>query len=200
MVDRYRTIVLLGLPGTGKSTQGRVLGELPGFTYFDAGGMFRSLDPASQNGAQVHEYLGRGELVPDALALSIWLARVREKMRQQTADAGEVLIAGGMPRTLAQATHLEDQLAVVHLFQLECDDAHLIERLLARADHEGRTDDANEATIRRRIQLHREQLKPVVDYYSPDRVTRIDAGASILGVLEQLVSAMVKLQRAGVLP
>src|SRR5690606_1007896 len=73
MADRYRTLLLMGLPGTGKSTQGRVIGQLPHFAYVDAGEIFRALDAASQRDRDVQGYLQRGELVPDEWAISIWL-------------------------------------------------------------------------------------------------------------------------------
>jgi hypothetical protein len=47
MPEKYRTIVLIGMPGSGKGTQGSALGRLPGFHYFSSGEMFRSLDRAT---------------------------------------------------------------------------------------------------------------------------------------------------------
>ena len=199
MADRYRTLLFMGLPGTGKSTQGRVIGRLPTFVYVDAGEVFRGLDAAAERDREVLGYLQRGELVPDELAISIWIDHLQRLMQEGGFTPGpQTLIAGGMPRTLEQARRLADRLDVVRLFMLDCDDeAILVERLRRRADQEGRSDDENEAIVRARIDRHRQQLQPVLEHYPAERIARIDSGGSMVEVLQQIVHDLVTLSRAG---
>ena len=46
-MDRYKTILLFGAPGSGKGTQGKIIGTIPGFLHSSTGDIFRSLDLAS---------------------------------------------------------------------------------------------------------------------------------------------------------
>ena len=50
MSDRYKTILLFGAPGAGKGTQGKILGQIPGFYHLACGDVFRSLDTTSDLG------------------------------------------------------------------------------------------------------------------------------------------------------
>ena len=71
-MDRYKTILLFGAPGSGKGTQGKIIGTIPGFLHNSTGDIFRSLDLASPVGRKFQEYAGRGQLVPDEFTISLW--------------------------------------------------------------------------------------------------------------------------------
>src|SRR5205814_1635842 len=60
---RYKSILLFGAPGSGKGTQGKILGSIPGFYHSACGDVFRSLDLQSEMGRVFWEYSSRGELV-----------------------------------------------------------------------------------------------------------------------------------------
>ena len=60
----YRTILLFGAPGSGKGTQGKILGSIPGFFHCACGDVFRSLDLKTEIGQAFLAYSSRGELVP----------------------------------------------------------------------------------------------------------------------------------------
>ena len=72
MADRYRSILLLGPPGVGKGTQGKLLGSIPGFFHLATGEMFRGMDKDSTLGKEVVSYSPRGELVPDEVTVRLW--------------------------------------------------------------------------------------------------------------------------------
>ena len=44
MATRYQSILLFGAPGAGKGTQGKILGQIPGFYHLSCGEVFRTLD------------------------------------------------------------------------------------------------------------------------------------------------------------
>src|SRR5215208_6889127 len=58
-MDRYKTILLFGAPGSGKGTQGKIIGTIPGFMHSSTGDIFRSLDLASDVGRKFWEFAGR---------------------------------------------------------------------------------------------------------------------------------------------
>jgi len=73
---RFKSILLLGPPGSGKGVQGDVLKSIPGFYRFSSGEVFRRLDVTSKLGRVFLEYSTRGELVPDELVIQLWLANI----------------------------------------------------------------------------------------------------------------------------
>ena len=69
---KYRTILLFGAPGSGKGTQGKILGSVPNFFHCACGDVFRSLKADSAIGQVFIEYSSRGELVPDGPTIDLW--------------------------------------------------------------------------------------------------------------------------------
>ena len=74
---QFRTILMFGAPGSGKGTQGRILGDLPGFYHLSCGDVFRALNHRSELGQVFLEYSSQGKLVPDEFTIRLWLERPR---------------------------------------------------------------------------------------------------------------------------
>ena len=60
MAERFSTFLFFGAPGSGKGTQGRVLGQIPRFYHCACGEVFRSLDTRTDLGKEFVEYLRGG--------------------------------------------------------------------------------------------------------------------------------------------
>src|SRR6201984_3801068 len=71
-MNRYVSYLLIGPPGGGKGTQGKILGSVPRFFHFACGEVFRQLDTRTPIGKQFIEYSSRGALVPDDLTVELW--------------------------------------------------------------------------------------------------------------------------------
>ena len=71
-MDKIKTILLFGAPGSGKGTQGKMLGTLPGFRHLACGDVFRSIDLNSEIGKVFLQYSSKGELVPDDFTVRLW--------------------------------------------------------------------------------------------------------------------------------
>jgi len=195
MQTRYRALTLVGLPGSGKGTVGRVLGKVPGIFYFSTGDMFRALPPESEAAREAQPYLARGELAPDELTIRVWSDCVR-----QEAAAGrfvperDVLLLDGLPRTRPQAELLEthvDMLQVLHL--AVHDDEQVLQRMRKRAVEEHRSDDREEV-MRRRLEVYREQTQQLFGHYPADRIAEINALQTPLAVLADVIAALLPLQ------
>src|SRR4051812_30778378 len=136
---RYRTILLFGAPGSGKGTQGKILGMIPGFYHSSTGDIFRSLDLQSETGRKFWEYAGRGELVPDEFTIKLWRQYITGKeYTNEFHPETEFLVLDGLPRNVTQAELLRDAIDVVAIIYLRADKAKMIERLRRRALKENR--------------------------------------------------------------
>lgn len=194
----YNTILLLGIPGAGKGTQGNVLGTLPGFYHCACGDVFRRLDANSELGRIFMEHSSRGELVPDDLTIKMWSAHIA---RTVTVGAfkpeSDILILDGIPRNVHQAQILESHIRVLKIVHLTCrDDKTMIQRLRRRALKENRLDDAKEVVIRHRWEVYHRETAPVLNYYSPDKLAEVDAMALPGEVLMDILEVVIPVQKA----
>jgi adenylate kinase len=193
---RYKSILLFGAPGSGKGTQGKIIGAIPGFYHSATGDIFRSLDLQSEMGRIFWEYAGKGKLVPDEITIRLWRQYIKGmEMVNQFHPDSEILVLDGIPRNLKQAQLLDDTIDVVKVIHLICPDmSKMVERLRRRALRENRFDDASDEVIRRRLEVYDRDTKPVLGYYPPDKILRVEATMSQIRVLTQLVDCLTPLK------
>ncbi len=198
MAARYQTVLLFGAPGVGKGTQGKILGQIPGFFHLSCGEIFRTLDINSDIGKKFAEYSSQGLLVPDDVTVAMW----QQNMHAQTVLSlykphDDLLILDGIPRNPAQAEMLEGQLNVLQVIHLVCDDKErMIGRLSRRALKENRPDDAKEEVIRERWRVYEEETYPVLDYYPNHLIAEVNAVGSPASVLQHVLEIITPVQNA----
>jgi len=193
--QRYKTILLFGAPGSGKGTQGKILGTIPGFFHSSTGDIFRSLDLQSPTGRTVWEYVSKGKLVPDALTINIWKQYLQGmELINQFHPEAEIIVLDGLPRSVEQAKILENTIDVLKVIHLVADQAKMVERLRRRALKENRVDDASDEVIGRRFEVYQKETEPVLEYYPTDKITLIDAARSQIRVLNEIVDVLVPLK------
>jgi adenylate kinase len=193
---RYKTILLLGAPGSGKGTQGKILGAIPGFFHSATGDIFRSLDLQSEIGRIFWEFAGKGKLVPDEVTVRVWKQFIKgmEMINQFHPDT-EIMVLDGIPRNVNQAKLLEDTIEVARVIHLDCaDENKMVERLRRRALRENRFDDASDEVIQRRLKVYNAETRPILDYYAPEKIVRIEATNSQISVLSQVIKTLVPLK------
>jgi len=190
---RYQSILLFGAPGSGKGTQGKILGAIPGFYHSACGDVFRSLDLQSEMGRVFWEYAGKGRLVPDEFTVKLWKQYINGmEMVNQFFPETQLLVLDGIPRNVDQAKLLEDTIDVVKVVHLVCADmGKMIERLKRRALKENRFDDANDKVIQRRLEVYEQETRPVLNYYPPEKIVKIDATLSQIRVLSEIIRLLV---------
>ena len=69
---QYRSIILFGMPGSGKGTQGAVLGQLPSLIHISMGDIFRKIPRTGKFGREIEQYTSQGLMVPDDLTVRIF--------------------------------------------------------------------------------------------------------------------------------
>jgi adenylate kinase len=192
---RYKAILLFGAPGSGKGTQGKILGTIPGFYHSATGDIFRTLDLQSEIGRTFWEYASRGKLVPDELTIRVWKQYITGvELINQFHPETEILVMDGIPRNVGQAKLLEETVEVVKIIHLVADLNKMVERLRRRALKENRFDDANDEVIRKRMQVYERDTRPVLDFYPKPLITQIDATMSQIRVLNAIIDELVPLK------
>ena len=195
-LKKYRCVLLIGAPGTGKGTQGGILGNVPGFFHLAVGDVFRSIDINSPTGKEIHNYVSAGRLVPDELTIKIWKNALQAYVALSTYKPWEdLLVLDGLPRSLEQAKLVQSELEVLHVIHLDCQDKEdMIRRIQKRAIQSNRADDANESVIRHRFEVYQEFSAPVLEYYSDDIISSIEASGSPAEVLKRILEAVISVQ------
>ena len=194
-MERYRTILLFGAPGSGKGTQGKILGTIPGFFHTACGDIFRSLDLQSEIGRIAWEYSSRGELVPDEFTVKLWKQYIQGlELINQYHPETQFLVLDGIPRNLKQAQLLDDTIDVQKIIHLRADMNKMVERLRRRALKENRLDDANDKVIQHRLEVYDRETRPVLDFYPQEKHVKIDASMSQIRVLLEIIKVVVPLK------
>jgi len=192
---KHKTILMFGAPGSGKGTQGKILGTIPNFFHCDCGDVFRSLRPDSPLGKTFIAYSSRGRLVPDAPTVELWRQFIDASTKTgRFHPAEDTLVLDGIPRNLAQAEMLGDALDVTAVFYLTCaNQENLVTRLQRRAIKENRLDDANLDITRDRLKIYEQETKPVLKFYGRKVVHRINADGTPARIFLDVLKRVVKL-------
>ncbi len=210
-------VVLLGAPGAGKGTQAELLGERLALPHLASGDLLRAAVAAGTPiGREADRYMSRGQLVPDATIIRVFLDRLLRP------DAAEGAILDGFPRTRAQAEALDAALAeqgrrVDRALLIEVPVEDLVRRAAGRwicsasghvyhaianpprqpgvCDLDGselvqRADDSEE-TVRARMAQQLGALNDVIDHYERRGVlARVDGRRSIDEVRDALLEQL----------
>ncbi|MEP6662357.1 MAG: nucleoside monophosphate kinase [Verrucomicrobiota bacterium] len=192
---KLRTVLLFGAPGSGKGTQGKILGTIPHFFHFACGDAFRNLRIDSELGQIFIEHSSKGQLVPDEPTIRLWRENIQGQQQLGRFNPDQdTLVLDGIPRSPRQAEILSDTLDVLAVFNLSCSDmSKLVKRLQRRALRENRLDDANLEIIKQRLETYERDTKSVLDYYGPELVHTIDSTQTPIDVLRDILRIISKL-------
>jgi adenylate kinase len=206
-----KIVVLLGLPGAGKGTQGTVLANELKIPHISTGDIFRKVALKESDEAKlINSYINQGKLVPSELVNKIVIKYIVSE------ECASGCILDGYPRTLRQAEYFiehADSNVIVLFFDLS--DDQVIKRILGRyncsscgkvynkysytpkkqgicdvcgaSSFVSREDD-DEETIAHRIELYKEETLPLVQYYkNKGSFFLIDAGRSRSKVTKEVL-------------
>jgi adenylate kinase len=182
-------LILLGPPGAGKGTQGEQLTEEFELEYFVTGDILRrAVREGSELGRQAKAYMDRGELVPDEVIIGMMIERITKS------EDGFVVDGFPRTPAQARAFDAElDRLGrpLTAALLIDVPDDEVVRRLSGRrvcelkghpyhvdfdpprrpgvCDEDGspliQRDDDQPDTIRRRLEVYRQQTEPLVAHY-----------------------------------
>jgi adenylate kinase len=187
-------ILLLGPPGSGKGTQGKLLAERLGVPAISTGDILRqAVKDGSPLGRQAQAIMAKGELVPDDVIVGL----IRDRIARPDARPGFIL--DGFPRTVPQAEALGSMLSgngdgVSAVLNFSVPESELVERMLQRARAEGREDDRPE-TIQERLRVYREKTEPLIGYYRKQNVVGDVQGVGTVPEIASRVQAVLETLR-----
>jgi adenylate kinase len=177
----------MGPPGAGKGTQAKVICNEYSIPQISTGDILRSsIQGGTEMGLKAKKFMDAGDLVPDEVVIGIIKDRLKES------DCKNGFLLDGFPRTLEQASALDNLLKTIGIkldavVNIAVPDDALLARLLERAKIEGRADD-NEETIKNRLTNYNNKTFPLLNYYSKSGILKEING---LGKLEQ-ITALIK--------
>ena len=152
----FMKLILIGIQGAGKSTQGNLLRDTLNIPYLSTGHIFREMAKEKTSlGRYIKETMNAGFLIPDDKTVSI----VQEYLARPEYQKGYVM--DGFPRTVAQAESFHN--GIDKAIYLRVSDKEALWRIAGR-DSEGRDDETLPA-IKKRISLFHELTEPVIDHY-----------------------------------
>ena len=220
MTDERLILLLVGAAGAGKGTQAAVLSSELGIPHLASGNLFRAAMAAGTPlGQEAKSYMERGELVPDATTIGMFM----DELSGPEAAKGAIL--DGFPRTEAQAQALDATLAgmgerVGKVIYIEVPTEVLVRRLAGRwvcpvcgtpyheindppkvpgrSDREGaeivQRDDDRPEVVRARLEQQVPPMRDVVGHYEgAGIVERVDGERSI----EEITADILRRVRPG---
>jgi adenylate kinase len=208
-------LIMLGAPGVGKGTQGKMLSDYYKIPNISTGNILRiAIEQGTELGIKAKIYMDKGELVPDDVMIDL----IKQRLQQHDCENGFIL--DGFPRTVQQAVALDDYLKKItkeidFVITLELAEAKIVERLTSRrvcrscgkdyniitnpppSDHQcvecggeiiQRSDDKEE-TVLNRLTVYQEKTKPLKAYFQEKgKVSIFQAEGSIADIQNNIRS------------
>ena len=174
-------IILFGLAGSGKGTQGKALSEIFGWRWLSVG-------EAIRQAGGYEEIINQGGLIPDEDVI-----KLMNKQIEKAEDEGFDIILDGYPRNRTQAEYIVANMAdkLDGAIILEVPKEELYNRLALR----GRDDDKEKASIDRRFEIFEQNIYSILPLLEAKNIPieRVDGVGKIEAVTERLVKVVEKI-------
>ena len=184
-------IILFGPPGAGKGTQAKFLVKKLNSFQISTGDILRDeIKKDTEIGKKIITNMNDGKFVEDEI--------VNKLLEKIIFDSNKInnLIFDGYPRTINQATNLENLLnksnqKIDFIFFLNIDKRTILKRIERRKILEKRSDDDTD-TILKRYDNYMEITKPVLDHYSNNQNFHELDGSKEINDISQKIEEILK--------
>lgn len=201
-------IVLLGPQGSGKSTQCQVITDYLGIESLAAGDILRSaIQQKTELGNKIGSFVNNGEMIPDNLMISLILDELKKTVYKKG------FLIDGFPRTIYQASNLDQHYLVDLVINIDIPDELAIQRIVGRRicpnGHVYHTEyhpsgldsrceicheplhfreDDREDLVRKRLNYYRQETSKLLAYYKQqNKLAVIDGRGSIFDVSNLII-------------
>lgn len=201
-------IVLLGPQGSGKSTQSQVIAEYLDIAILAAGDILRTaIQQKTELGDKIASFVNKGEMVPDSLMISLILSELKSSLYKKG------FLLDGFPRTIYQASNLDQRYLVDLVINIDIPDDLAIQRIVGRRicpnghvfhiNHRPSSldskceicqaplhfrEDDREDLVRKRLKYYREETAKLLTYYEQqNKLVMIDGRGSIAEVSKLII-------------
>ncbi len=185
-------LLIMGPPGAGKGTQASSIADHYGIVTISTGQLFRdNIQLGTPLGKQIEALIAAGNLVPDEVTNQM----VFQRLASPDVKKRGGFLLDGYPRTLEQVEALDGELVrsrrkLQAVIALVADPSQLVERLLKRAEIEGRADD-NADSIRHRIDVYHAETAPLLEVYRErGLLVEVDAMGAVEDVRTRITNAL----------
>ncbi len=176
-------LILIGIQGAGKSTQGNLLSKKMGVPYLSTGHIFREMAKEhTPLGRYIKETMNAGYLIPDDKTMKI----VNEYLHRPEYVKGYIM--DGFPRTTEQAKKFENGIAKA--IYLQVSDKEALWRLAGRSEDSDREDDTLKAILKR-IEIYHRFTDPVIEHYrKKHKLVTIDGEQTIEAIHKEILEKL----------
>jgi len=176
--EKKTRIIMIGGPGSGKSTYSEIITKKLGIPHIYTGDMMRKLaQQDTPDGRKVKELLSKGEFAP----LEIVIKAVKDRVSQSDAKNGYVF--DGFPRNVIQANKMKEEgIGYDYVINLQVSEEEVIKRLTAR----GRADDKPEI-IKNRIKVYHRETAPLLDYFKKEIINIKAEGGTPESIANEII-------------
>jgi adenylate kinase len=183
-------LIIIGIQGAGKSTQGTLISQKLKIPYLSSGHIFREMSKEKTPwGRYVKETINAGVLIPDGKTVQI----IEEYLKKPEYNNGYIL--DGFPRTVPQAKAFSNGVDAV--ISLEVSDKEALWRLFGRLkDDVGERADNTLQAIYKRIELYHKFTQPVLSHYKRRRILEVVNGErTIKEIHADIMKRLAKYQK-----